>query len=106
MDSGASQHMVFDRGSFTNYEAFKDPIPIQLGNDTTIQAEGKGSIKMNLDINNEQKEGILTQVLYIPEIRKNLFSVGKVINKDLMLHFKGNDTTFYRNNKPVMTATK
>ena len=28
MDSGASQHMAFDRGSFTNYEAFKDPIPI------------------------------------------------------------------------------
>ena len=106
MDSGASQHMAFDHGLFTNYEAFKDPILIQLGNDTTIQAEGKGSIKMNLNIHNEQKEGILTQVLYIPEICKNLFSVSKVINKDLTLHFEGSKATFYHNNKPVMTVTK
>ena len=106
MDSGASQHMTFERDLLTNYEKFKSPVPIQLGNDSVIHAEGKGTISMALDINNKQEEGTLTKVFYVPQIRKNLFSVGKVINDGLTLYFEGNEATFYRRDKPVMTASR
>jgi hypothetical protein len=98
--------MTFERDLLTNYEQFKNPVPIQLGNNTVIHAQGKGSINIKLDIHNEQQEGTLTKVFYVPDIRKNLFSVGKVMKEGLTLYFEGNEAIFYRNNKPVLTATR
>ena len=43
IDSGATQHMTFDKASLSNYAAFKKPAAISLGDNGIIQAYGKGT---------------------------------------------------------------
>ena len=106
MDSGASQHMTFNRKIFTDFESFDTPSRIELGNNAIIYAQGKGNIKVKLNVHNETVNGVLTDVLYVPEICKNLFSIGKAISQNMTLSIQQNEATFYHNGKPVMTATK
>lgn len=104
LDSGASHHMTARHDIFTTYEKFDIPTKIELGNDSAIYAEGKGTIRMNLF--NQATTGILTDVLYVPEVSKNLFSVGKAIERGLSLEINQDTATFYNKNRPVMTASK
>ena len=106
LDSGASHHMTSDRKWFTRYEEFKNVTPIELGNNALINAEGKGTIEMDLTVNDNAIKGLLTDVLYVPEIRKNLFSIGKAISQNLELTFQQNEATFFSKGLPIMTVTK
>jgi hypothetical protein len=98
--------MTSDRKLFASYEEFETATPIELGNNAIINAEGKGVIEMDLMVNDNAEKGLLTDVLYVPEIGKNLFSIGKAITQDLELNFHRNEATFYIKGLPVMTATK
>ena len=64
--SGASNHMVASRESFSSLQLV-DGLSIHIGDDTQIQAEGKGAIKL--------KHGVLKNVLYVPSLDANLFFV-------------------------------
>src|SRR5436305_9065218 len=61
---------------------------------------------MKLYINEQTSTGMLTEVLYVPDLCKNLFSIGCAISKGLNIHFHHNMATLYNGNHPVMTATK
>ena len=65
-DSGASNHMVASKESFSSLQTI-DGSSIHMGDDTQIQAEGKGSIKL--------KHGMFKDVLYVPSLAINLLSV-------------------------------
>src|SRR3954469_16406153 len=108
LDSGASNHMTAHRDLFTTYETFNDRcVEVNLGNDSKIYALGQGSINMTLDTgNNKTINGTLTNVLHVPDISKNLFSIGKALTQGLTLQFQPNVATFYNKDKPVMTATR
>ena len=68
MDSGASHHMTSNRHLFMTYTPLSQQVMIELGNNNIIYAEGKGSICMELDVNGKQMNGVLTDVLYAPEL--------------------------------------
>jgi hypothetical protein len=106
MDSGASHHMTSNRALLINYESFKTPTPIELGNNAVIYAQGRGSVTLNLNVDNKQMKGIFTNVLYVPDICKNLFSISQAISKDLTLHIQQSQATFFNKGQAVLTATK
>jgi hypothetical protein len=106
MDSGASHHMTSNRDLFTTFTNFDKPTSVELGNNHIIYAEGRGTIQMELEVKNRRMNGTLTDVLYVPKLRKNLFSIGKAISKDLTLQIQQNEATIYNRRKPVMQATK
>ena len=58
--------MVAYKESFSSLKHTDDP-SIHIGDDTQIQAEGKGSIKL--------EHGVFKNVLYVPSLAKNLLSV-------------------------------
>ena len=58
--------MVASRESFFSLQTI-DGTSIHMGDDTQIQAEGKGSIKL--------KHGVFRNVLYVPSLATNLLSV-------------------------------
>ena len=66
IDSGASNHMVASRESFSSLQLTDGP-SIHMGDDTHIRAEGKGSIKL--------KHGVFKYVLYVPSLATNVLSV-------------------------------
>ena len=66
IDSGASNHMVASKESFSLLKINDGP-SIHVGDDTQIQAEGKGSI--------EFEHGVFKNVLYVPSLASILLYV-------------------------------
>ena len=66
IESGASNHMMAEKESFSSLETSKS-IPIHLGDDSTIILEGQGT----LDLEN----GFFSNVLYVSSLASNILSV-------------------------------
>ena len=66
IDSGASNHMLASRESFSSLQFFDVP-SIHMGNNSEIQAKGKGSIKL--------EHVKFKDVLYVLSLAANLLSV-------------------------------
>ena len=66
IDSGASNHMVAYRESFSSLQYFDGP-SIQMRNNSQIRTKGKGSIKI--------ENGKFKDVLYVPSLATNMLSV-------------------------------
>ncbi len=77
-DSGASRHMTHDMaGMFDIQENLKEKI--EIGDGTTLLCKIKGSIKLKAQINGSGLiNALLKDVLYIPELKSNLFSLSAV----------------------------
>ncbi|KAK4398910.1 Retrovirus-related Pol polyprotein from transposon TNT 1-94 [Sesamum angolense] len=92
IDSAASNHMTYNKGAFqTLDESFKTNV--KLGDNHIVKVEGKGSVA----INTKKGTGIINDVMYIPNLRTNLFSVGQMMEKGYTLHFGGDSCTIYDN---------
>ncbi|KAK4408463.1 hypothetical protein Sango_0427300 [Sesamum angolense] len=92
IDSAASNHMTYNKGAFqTLDESFKTNV--KLGDNHIVKVEGKGSVA----INTKKGTRIINDVVYIPNLRTNLFSVGQMMEKGYTLHFGGDSCTIYDN---------
>ncbi|KAK4380842.1 Retrovirus-related Pol polyprotein from transposon RE1 [Sesamum angolense] len=92
IDSAASNHMTYNKGAFqTLDESFKTNV--KLGDNHIVKVEVKGSIA----INTKKGTRIINDVMYIPNLRTNLFSVGQMMEKGYTLPFGGDSCTIYDN---------
>ncbi|KAL0383262.1 UNVERIFIED_CONTAM: Retrovirus-related Pol polyprotein from transposon RE2 [Sesamum calycinum] len=83
IDSAASNHMTYNKGAFqTLDESFKTNV--KLGDNHIVKVEGKGSVA----INTKKGTRIINDVMYIPNLRTNLFSVGQMMEKGYTLHLE------------------
>ncbi|KAL0319035.1 UNVERIFIED_CONTAM: hypothetical protein Sangu_2059700 [Sesamum angustifolium] len=92
IDSAASNHMTYNKGALqTLDESFKTNV--KLGDNHIVKVEGKGSVT----INTKKGTRIINDVMHIPNLRTNLFSVGQMMEKGYTLHFGGDSCTIYDN---------
>ena len=75
IDSGATEHMTFDIDSLSDYIEFKEPCFVNLGDNGTILACGKGTYRIVADLEDKVQHIALHDVLYLPDLKKNLLSV-------------------------------
>ena len=83
-DSGSSHHMFDQRAWFTNFTAVPAgtwPVQAVAGHITFV--EGIGDIPIEIYIRNQWEHGLLTDVLYVPALQKNLFSVSSAAFKNV-----------------------
>lgn len=83
IDSGCTNHMTNDQALFTEID--KTLISkIKIGNGEFISVKGKGTVAI------ESLTGLkhITDVLYVPDIDKNLLSVGQLIEKGFKVIFE------------------
>ena len=59
IDSGASNHMIAERDSFSSLETSKS-IPIHMGDDSIIISEGQGAVDL--------KNDYFSNVIYVPSL--------------------------------------
>ncbi|KAK4411578.1 Retrovirus-related Pol polyprotein from transposon RE1 [Sesamum angolense] len=101
IDSAASNHMTYNKGAFqTLDESFKTNV--KLGDNHIVKVEGKGSVA----INTKKGTRIINDVMYIPNLRTNLFSVGQMMEKGYTLHFGGDSCTIYDNKDKTLKIAK
>ncbi|KAL5551068.1 hypothetical protein UlMin_001244 [Ulmus minor] len=70
IDTGATRHICSVKGLFTSFEPMNRE-KLFMGNSTTSEIEGQGKVVLKMTFG---KELTLNNVLYVPEIRKNLVS--------------------------------
>ena len=78
VDSGASSHMTNDLELIANYQRFEQPERVGLGDGRTVDALGTGKVYVQVRCGvayGKVKRLVLTNVLYVPKLACNLFSV-------------------------------
>ncbi|GKB13852.1 retrovirus-related pol polyprotein from transposon TNT 1-94 [Tanacetum coccineum] len=77
IDTGATRHVCADKSMFHSFRAVDNGQKLYMGNSATADIKGEGDVILKMT---SEKELKLTNVLYVPEIRKNLVS-GWLLNK-------------------------
>lgn len=101
IDSGASDHMTNRREWFSEYKPLENPIPVRIGNGDTIYANGVGDIPILMFDKSNWVNGHLVNVLFVPDIRINLFSAACALDKGLVLVSDKNQCELKRKEKTV-----
>ncbi len=89
-DSGASSHMTHQRESFSEYNALSQPEKVLLGDGRSVQAVGKGTIRLQVLLEGQWKKRYLNNVLHVPALAYNLLSISVAATKQHKeITFKG-----------------
>jgi hypothetical protein len=99
VDSGATQHMTFERDHLTDYVEFKQPCKVNLGDNRTILAYGKGNYNLVADLDGCTQNISLKEVLYLPDLGKNLLSVRAMVKLGALVTFESDVCKVTRNSK-------
>ena len=85
IDSSALEHISNDKDMMENYETFLAPEIVRLGDNKEVIAYGKGTIVLKANALGKWKHATLTDVLFIPSLAENLFSVSAATRKGLTI---------------------
>lgn len=97
-DSGATSHMTSNRHWLTEYEQYSRPSKITIGDGSYIQAVGYGKIVT--------PKYIIKDVLYVPNLSFNLFSIGKAAEKGLDIVITGNIISIVKNSREIIRGKR
>jgi hypothetical protein len=109
LDSGASAHMSFRREFFTDFTEFNkcDERTVQLGNHICLAVKGKGNIFIRrINSHGDWEENIIEDVLYVPELKKNLFSEGVITKKGFKIVKQNSVALIYKNEQVIIKAVR
>lgn len=89
LDSVATDHMCPDQELFDNYVPFKSQRKIKTASGDILLAKGKGNIVVLAYNGTEWKKRVLEKALYVPQLKFNLFSLTKAIDKGCKMVVEG-----------------
>jgi hypothetical protein len=101
VDTGATQHMSYDKKAFINYEKWPNGPLVYLGDSTTHAIEGQGDVAIKL-LNNKVKE--IPSILHILGLTKNLFSMTQFDKAGGELNIKKGICTLKNSASQILTT--
>ncbi|KAJ8888730.1 hypothetical protein PR048_008222 [Dryococelus australis] len=105
MDSGASEHMSHDKHIFINYKELECSKEIILGDGKVIQAVGIGDLKLQANNEHAWLDTTLYNVLYVPNIKVNIFSVNTATGKGYQIQMNSESCRFLKQGSSLIYAT-
>lgn len=88
LDSGASDHMVNSKEFFTEIQELEQPIKIAVAKQKEmLYAKYSGTIHVFSNVENVFKKITFRNVLFVPDLLHNLFSVRKIEEKGMKIIF-------------------
>ena len=106
-DSGASRHLTYRREWLTDYRAYgSSNDSIRLGDNEICQIVGAGTVHIKKLIDGVWRDGRIENVLYVPKLKKNLFSVGVCTSNGFEVLFKDNEVKIVRDSEIVASGLK
>jgi len=85
IDSGCSNHVTFNKSSFTSLISMNSNIELADGN--VVDVVGKGTVKLSIVVNGTTKVCYISDVFLAPELGFQLLSVSQLDNKGLTTSF-------------------
>ena len=95
LDSGASRMMNHNRSWFSHFMPLRSPIAIALGNNSTINGTGVGHVSIYVKVNNSWQCAVLQDVLYVPELYRNLLFITHLTGRGYDVNFTGKICQIY-----------
>ena len=104
LDSGATKDMVSDSNMLIDYSPFSSPRPVVLGNDTTIEALGQGTMVMQSTIDGQTVYCPFYNTLLVPKLGKGLISVPVLMRAHKTTSWDQDGVSVYSNGEQVLRA--
>jgi len=93
IDNGATTHVTNQRHIFTTFECFQSPVEIRTADGNKAPAVGSGTVMVKTSVNGKWQQKTLSNVWYVPNIAKNLFSVLAAHDKNINSQFISQPTS-------------
>lgn len=94
LDSGATMHMAYKRNIFKNYTKLEKPRMVKMGDHNIQKGIGIGDVHFNT---RHEKFGILSKVLHMPGLNKNLLSISKINDLGFTVNFDREKYAIFNN---------
>ncbi|XP_046639952.1 uncharacterized protein LOC124321089 [Daphnia pulicaria] len=108
-DSGASEHMSDQKSIFQSITPINrgDRAIKSVGkNNEALYATGVGNVIIKTKVNGEWHDGLLRNVLFVPDLGANLFSIGATTERGATATFDKNGMELRKNGKIVATGSR
>lgn len=96
--------MTCERDELTDSVAFDKPSIVHLGDNRSILAFGKGTYHIVSDLGDHHQHIALHDVLFLPDLDKNLLSVRAMVKLGATVNFKNDTREIIRNGKLLATG--
>ncbi|CAG9135946.1 unnamed protein product [Plutella xylostella] len=103
LDSGASAHMTFRKDFFEELVQCNQK-SLTLGNKQSVEVRGIGKVMIKRLVNGQWEHSMLQGVLYVPSLRRNLFSEGVIVRRGYTIIKKHPNALIYKEKEVVMSA--
>lgn len=77
LDSGASSHMCNNRHSFGEFHTLGEGTEVTVADGKMLRATGRGTVNLDMILPHEEVRCALREVLLVPDMKYNLFSIGR-----------------------------
>lgn len=104
LDSGATEHMVKDASYLSEIRRLKRPVEVVIANGEKLLADYCGDMVMYTDVAGKKKKCEAKNVLYVPGLKSNLFSVNRIARSGLQVKFFDNRAELIKNDEVMATA--
>lgn len=106
MDSGASSHMTYRREYLSSFEIINDGSSVIMGNNQVLTVEGKGTVYIKKLVEGHWCDGRIENVLFIPKLKRNLFSEGIITKKGMKVVKQGDTARIYKDGELTACAIR
>lgn len=103
-DNGASAYMTFRREWLTEYHEDPRGGTVLLGDNEKCNVVGVGKVNIRKLINGVWEKSCIENVLHVPKLKKNLFSVGACVEKGYKVIFENKLVKLKRNGEVVASG--
>ncbi len=100
--SGASRTMCSHRDWFHSFTPFAQPTQVIPGDNSSIPATGTGHVHARFPAKGKWHRIVLQDVLYVPELHRNLLSVSHILKRGGKVRFEGNHCRIFSNSDTLI----
>lgn len=105
-DCAATQHMTPRINWLKNYVIFEKPTMIIIGDSAQLEGIGMGDVEMEAFNGEEWYKIVLQNVLYVPKMTFNLFSVTQLLDKSYLQTATADQSIFTTLDKEIVAIAK
>lgn len=106
-DSGATHHMTDQRSFFSSFkEIAPDTWKVNGIGSSQLNALGIGNIPVHSYVQGVRRNGELQDVLFVPGLGTNLFSIGIATDSGIDVHFIKDTVAFMKNGQEIMSGQR
>lgn len=89
---------------FSNFEKFERTVRCQVGDGHNVDVLGVGDVDVISQVNGHEIKGCLKDVLHIPQLATNLYSIESSAMQELVSVFYENSCKIMKKGKEVMVG--